>query len=85
MATHRIYFAHGGEQRTQPPPLELKLYEVGDDPDEIERAGRAYGRWLILNASGTWTRGLRRALAENPVMNDDHNTTQEEQDNEPGE
>lgn len=77
MATHIIYFAHGGEQRTQAPPLNLKLYEIGDDPDEIMKAGRDYGRWLIQNASGTWTRGLRQAMKDYPTMEDEEGSKNE--------
>jgi hypothetical protein len=65
---HAIYFAHGGEQRKQPPPLELILYALGDDPVEMEKAGYDYTMWLLRNASGTWVKGLRRALAEHPSM-----------------
>lgn len=78
MATHIIYFAHGGDQRTQAPPLELKLYEMGsDDPDEIFKAGRAYGKWLLQNASGTWARGLRQAMKDYPIMEDEEGSKNE--------
>ena len=73
MAKHEIYFCHGGEQRTKPPPLELILYGIGeDDPEKVEEAGRKYGEWLIRNASGNWTRGMRKAFMESPVMGVEH-------------
>lgn len=69
MAKHEIYFAHGGEQRVGPPPLELVLYQMdSDDPDEVKEAGRKYGRWLIQNASGNWTQGMRQAFDEMKTM-----------------
>lgn len=72
MAKHTIYFAHGGEQRKKPPPLELILYEMNeDDPVAVEKAGLKYGKWLIQNASGNWTSGLRRALKEHPTMKEE--------------
>lgn len=73
MAKHEIYFCHGGEQRTKPPPLELILYSMEDDPAAVEEAGRRYGKWLIQNASGNWTRGLRKAFEEYPVMGVEYN------------
>ena len=76
---HRIYFA--GNEHGKPPQMELVVYHYNDGPEDVLESGYKFMKWLLRHASGTWIRGVRKAL-EDPTMGVTYDPDQEDEQDE---